>query len=216
MKPSIMTTPILLAFGFLITVPAFTQENGLCGSDFYSSQIENIAVNDNAKYVSNEIEIEIDRPIDDVFKWVVYTPLEVQLRGTKKIPGVRSTKALNNIALGTVGYRRLVCLEDGNTAVEEVLTHLRDEYYAYKVWNYTLKVAQKIKYAKGEWWFTPLDNKTHIRWRYSFKLDNEKLIGKMGCCGRWLFKSFFIKTQYHDWMVETLKRLKKDMEIKTL
>ena len=212
-KTSIMVTLALLVFAIFAAVHAFTQVNDSCDTNFDASQIKEISINENAKLVSNEIEIEINKPVGDVFKWVVYKPLEQKLRGTDKIPGVRTTTALNDKAPGTIGYRRLVCLEDGNSAVEEFMENKPDNYFSYKVWNYSLKMGQNIEYAKGEWWFTPIGDKTHIRWRYCFKLNSDKLIGKTGCCGRWLFDTFFVKTRYNDWMIKTLNDLKKDIEI---
>lgn len=91
-------------------------------------------MDENAKYVTNEIEIDIDRPMADCFKWVVYTPLEVQLRGTDKIPGVRTTRSLNDKPAGSSGYQRMVCLEDGNSAVEEIMENRPSTYFSYKVW----------------------------------------------------------------------------------
>jgi hypothetical protein len=179
----------------------------------------NIEVLDkNDKYVSNETEILIEKPIREVYRWVVYEPLEKQLNGTKRIPGVASTKTINNIELGEKGHRRLVCLADGNTAVEEhsyIEKHDNNEsqrYFSYKVWDYTLKVAQNIEYAIGEWWFTPAGNKTHIKWRYSFKLNDKKILGRIGFLGRVLFNKIFLKTSYNDFMIETLNKLKCDLE----
>jgi hypothetical protein len=212
MESSISTILLTLSFFLLLINPAITHGNTPCGSNVDVSRIPDVPVDENAKYVTNEIEIEIDRPVGDVFKWTVYTPLEIQLRGTKKIPGVRSTKALNNKKYGEAGYRRLVCLEDGNSAVEEIIDNILDTYFSYKVWNYSLKTAESIEYAKGEWWFTPSRNKTHIRWRYSFKLKKEEWLGKMGPFGRWIFTQFFINAQYDEWMNETLRKLKTDLE----
>ena len=157
----------------------------------------------NGKYVSNESEILIAKPIEEVYRWVVYEPLEKQLLGTKKIPGVTSTKTINDIELGEIGHRRLVCLADGSTAIEEH-TYLEKHdntgsksYFSYKVWDYTLKIAQNIEYATGEWWFASVGDKTHIKWRYSFKLNNKKVLGRLGFLGRVLFKKFFIKNSYN-------------------
>jgi hypothetical protein len=176
--------------------------------------------NAGGKHVSNEVEVEIKKPISEVYKWVVYTPLEIQLQGTAKIPGVSSTKLMNDKKLGEIGHRRLVCLNDGNTAVEEhtfveeINEHVSKRYFSYKVWNYTLKIAQNIEYGRGEWWFTPEGDLTHIRWRYSFKLNKQKILGRIGVLGRALFQIFFLKTRYNDFMAETLKKLKNDLEKK--
>jgi hypothetical protein len=160
----------------------------------------------------------IESPIREVYEWVVYKPLEIQLHGTKKIPGVIATKTINSIHLGNIGHRRIVCLADGNTATEEhTFIEKQDDYesqryFSYRVSNYTLKIAQNIEYALGEWWFTPIADKTSVRWRYSFKLNKQRLLGKSGFIGRALFKIIFIKASYNEFMVETLKQLKIALE----
>jgi len=175
-------------------------------------------IDDRATYVSNEREIVIDKPVSEVYRWVVFEPLQNQLKGTKKLPGVSSTKQLNNIELGKNGYRRLVCLSDGNSAIEEHIfidptaDNVSQRYFSYKVWGYTLNLAQNIEYAKGEWWFTPMGDKTRIRWRYSFKLNPKKILGRTGFLGRALFNTFFVKSDYNDFMVSTLNKLKSDLE----
>lgn len=170
------------------------------------------------KLVSNETEIFIDKPIREVYKWVVYEPLEIQLPGTDRIPAVISTKTINNIDLGNAGHRRIVCLADGNTAVQEHTYIDKNEhidtqsYFSYRVSDYTLKVAENIEYALGEWWFTFINDKTHVRWRYSFKLRDKNVMGRLGFIGRALFRNFFIKTSYDKFMIKTLNKLKFDLE----
>lgn len=170
------------------------------------------------KYLSNEAEVFIEKPVQKVYRWVVYEPLEKQLTGTKELPGVTSTKTLNNISLGEAGHKRLVCLADGNIAVEEHTYidtnnhNVMQKYFSYKVSDYTFKIARNIEYATGEWWFILVKNSTQIRWRYSFKLNDKKLLGKLGPIGRFLFNIFFIKTSYNDFMVKTLRKLKSDLE----
>ena len=191
-----------------------TSEN----NEYDTSKIEDVVIDDKGKHVTADSEIVISKPISEVYKWVVFAPLEVQLAGTKDIPGVSSTKTINDKEIGINGHRRLVCLADGNTAVEEhiFIENVTDDtskrYFSYKVWNYSLKIAQNIEYGKGEWWFTPMGDKTHIKWRYSFKLNNKKFLGSIGFVGRTLFNIFFIKTKYNEFMIETLKKLKDDLE----
>jgi hypothetical protein len=201
-------------FVSLTAVPILASEQKICNPDIDISTIKDMVIDDNAKYISNEAQITVNRPVSEVFKWVIYAPLEKQLTGTKDLPGVYTTRALNNIKLGDPGYKRLVCLNDGNTAAEEVISNITDKYYSYKVWNYSLKIGQNIKYAKGEWWFTPAGDKTHIKWRYSFTLNDEKFIGKTGCLGRWLFGKLFVNTKWDVYMKATLKKIKIDTESK--
>lgn len=178
----------------------------------------NTDVNRKIKYSINETSILIKSPIIDVYKWVVFTPLEKQLHGTNKIPAVIATKGLNDIEIGKPGHLRRVCLADGNTATEEHLfiddieEHSENKYFKYTVNNYTLKIAQNIEYAIGEWWLETDGNFTNVKWRYSFKLSKEKFLGRLGIVGRIAFSLFFSKTRYNEFMVSALKRLKYDLE----
>lgn len=160
----------------------------------------------------------IDAPIEKVYRWVVCEPLNKQLTGTRKLPGVVSTETINGIELGKVGHARLIRLADGNTAIEEH-THIDEsdngalnKYFAYRVWDYTLKAARGIEYARGEWWFSAAGQGTRLEWRYSFKLDEGKLLGRLGFIGRALFDRFFLKASYKEFMDVTLEKLKADLE----
>ncbi len=176
--------------------------------------VQEVTVDDNAKFVSNEIEIIINQPVSEVFKYLVYTPLEIQLRGTDDVPGVKSTKAINNKKVGENGYRKLICMEDGSSALEEIIENNPGTYFSNKVWNFTRKIAQNIEYAKGEWWFTPSadGNQTHCKWKYSYKLNDKKMFGRMGPVGRFIFSRFFIQSKWNDFMQTTLDKAKIDIE----
>jgi hypothetical protein len=170
------------------------------------------------KLVMAEAETMIDAPIEKVYRWVVYEPLEKQLTGTRKLPGVVRAETINGIELGKAGHRRLVRLADGNTAVEEH-THIDEpdggaakKYFAYRVWNYTLKAARSIEYARGEWRFSAAGRGTRVEWRYSFKLDEGKSLGRLGSIGRAIFDLFFLKGSYREFMAVTLEKLKADLE----
>jgi hypothetical protein len=169
------------------------------------------------KIVSAEAAIRIDAPIETTYQWVVFEPLERQLPGTRKLPGVVSTQTINGVELGKPGHKRLIRLADGNTAMEEH-DHIdgagdggSEKYFAYTVRDYTLRAARSVEYARGEWWFSPEAGTTSVKWRYSFKLGG--LLGRLGPIGRALFDLFFLKASYREFMAATLEKLKNDLEI---
>lgn len=171
-----------------------------------------------AKLASAEASIRIDAPIEKTYQWVVFEPLERQLPGTRRLPGVVSTQALNGVELGKAGHARLVRLADGNTALEEH-THVDGagkggarKYFAYEVRNYTLRAARSVESARGEWWFEPEAGATLVKWRYSFALDGGSLLGKLGPVGRGLFDLFFLRGAYREFMAAALGKLKYDLE----
>lgn len=173
---------------------------------------------ENERLVSVEASIDIAASAEEARRRVVFEPLERQLTGTKRLPGVVSTELVNDVPLGKDGHRRLVRLADGNTAMEEHLSIEQEEgaagdgYFSYKVWAYTLKAARGIKYGRGEWWFRPSEAGTRVRWRYSFKLDGRKFPGFLGAAGRALFGAAFAWTSYREYMESTLFILKADLE----
>jgi hypothetical protein len=145
--------------------------------------------------ISRTEETEIDRPLADVMKGAA-RPLEEVIRPTKDLPGVAGTFRLSSGPYGTVGARRLVCLTDGNIAVEEVLlTESTGDTnrFRYVVWNYTNPRYDDIEYAVGEFVRTqPAPDKTRVNWTYRFKLKKDR--------DPEVFRKTFLDTVFADWM----------------
>jgi hypothetical protein len=70
--------------------------------------------------LSHTEEIDIARPLAVVIQ-AGNRPLQEGIRPTTNRPGVSGTFRLTKEAYGSVGSRKLVCLDDGSMAVEEVL-----------------------------------------------------------------------------------------------
>jgi hypothetical protein len=119
--------------------------------------------------------------------------------GTRKLPGVHHTEPLTELAYPEVGSVRLICLTDGNTAEEEVLSR-DDQHLRYLVSNYTSPQASPIQYAVGEFRFSDAGDATRITWSYSFKLRRDKFPGSLGSFGRFLFRLNFLDLDYADFM----------------
>lgn len=138
---------------------------------------------------------EIDRPLADVMKGAA-RPLEEVIRPTRDLPGVAGTFRLSSGPYGTVGGRRLVCLTDGNIAVEEVLlTESTDDTnrFRYVVWNYTNPKYGDIEYAVGEFIRTqPAPDRTRVNWTYRFALKKGR--------DPEAFRKNFLDTLFADWM----------------
>lgn len=101
-------------------------------------------------------------------------PLSQGIRPTPGMPGVSGTFNLTTEGFGTVGARRLVCLDDGNIVVEEVLhreEHSDRRVFRYVVWNYTSPRYRDVSYAVGEFIHTqPESDRTNVKWTYRFAL----------------------------------------------
>jgi hypothetical protein len=94
-------------------------------------------------------------------------PLSETIKSSTSLPGVTGSHMLTDGSFGAPGSRRLNCLSDGSTLVEEVL--LREQRsdsmrFRYTVWNYTSSKARPIVYGVGEFTYSAADNgRTHVR-----------------------------------------------------
>jgi hypothetical protein len=147
--------------------------------------------------MSQTEEKYVDRPLADVMKGAA-RPLEEAIRPTRDLPGVSGTFRLSNGPYGTVGARRLVCLTDGNIAVEEVLlTESGDtNRFRYVVWNYTNPKFRDVEYAVGEFIRTqPAPDRTRVKWTYRFALRSG-----LSAEEKARFQESFLKQQFAEWM----------------
>src|SRR6187399_997303 len=147
--------------------------------------------------LSHTEEKEIEQPLAAVMQ-AVNRPLRID--ATKDLPGVSGTFRLSNGPYGTVGARRLVCLTDGNIAVEEVLlteSNAEGNRFRYVVWNYTHPKFSDVRYAVGEFVRTqPEPDKTVVNWTYRFALEEGR--------DPQMFRKTFLETSFAEWMRNVL------------
>ena len=161
-----------------------------------------------AELVAHVEEITIDRPLDEVLASEARTSLEQAVGRTSELPGVAGTYALSELKWAEPGARRLTCLTDGSTLVEQSLEHTRVGniyHFRYVVWNYTTPKARPIVYGVGDFLRTDLGNgRTHTRWTYAFKLNPDRFPGSLGSFGRYLFRVRFLEGEYATMMRNSL------------
>lgn len=137
------------------------------------------------------------------------------LKGSS-LPGVTGSYMLTEGRFGAPGSRRLNCLSDGSTLVEQML--LREQRidsvrFRYAVWNYTSSKARPIAYGVGEFMYSAADNgRTHVRWTYSFQLNRHRFPGMLGGLGDYLFRISFLDRSYAAMMRGVLVSTKADSE----
>jgi hypothetical protein len=88
-------------------------------------------------------EIIINRPLDVVLDAEAKTSLERTLDRNTSLPGVSGTHMLTRGDYRPPGSRRLTCLTDGSTLVEEVLENVRDKNSAHFDTSFGITPAQK-------------------------------------------------------------------------
>lgn len=145
--------------------------------------------------VSHTEQIDIARAFA-VVRQAAGRPLKDQIQQSSELPGISGSFMLTDGDFGGVGSRRLNCLTDGSTLVEEVL-HRDEQRFLYVVWNYTSTKARPISYGVGEFIYTPVaPDKTHVKWTYRFALNKERMPGRLGSLGQFLFRKFFLERGY--------------------
>jgi len=91
---------------------------------------------------------------------------------------------------------------------EQVLAHTREGntyHFRYVVWNYTTEKARPISYGVGHFVWTDLGNeRTQVRWTYSFQLNRQRFPGYLGSFGDYLFRVGFLDREYAQMMRNTL------------
>ena len=144
-----------------------------------------------------------DVPLDFIPDWFTALPLEDALPGTDDIPGVDRTEALTDGPWGEDGSRRRVVLDDGSTALEEVVDSGLPEQFRYVVWNYTSDAAKHVRYGVGEFRFTPERDRTRVEWTYS--------LAPRGWPATW-FLGRFVDGDYREMMEVSLQAMKENAE----
>jgi len=137
----------------------------------------------------------------------------LRIDATKDLPGVSGTFRLSNGPYGSVGARRLVCLTDGSTSVEEVLlveSNADSSRFRYVVWNHTNPKFRDVAYAVGEFVRTqPAPDKTRVNWTYRFALKSG-----LNSEEKSRFQEGFLEQQFAVWMRTQLDRRQSNDEAK--
>jgi hypothetical protein len=133
--------------------------------------------------------------------WFETAPLEALLPGAAGIAAVTGARPVGVLPFPVPGSRRLVCLADGSTAMEQVLEHEPGRRLRYIVWDYTTPAAAPIAYGVGEFRFADAgDDGTAVEWTYAFRLKEDRFPGSLGALGRGLFRLAFLDTRYASFM----------------
>ncbi len=153
-------------------------------------------------------EIVIERALGVVIAQAEATALEDAVGESASLPRVAGTYLLSPGRFGGPGSRRLVCLTDGSTLLEQVvaLERTQDSHrFRYVVWGYTSPSTRPIAYGVGEFEHRAIgSDRTHVRWTYSFALRCDRFPGFLGPFGAWLFRVGFLERDYAVMMRNTL------------
>lgn len=170
---------------------------------------------DPARLVAHTESIRVDAPLYRTLAVVEAMSLDETIAEDGGLPGVAGTVDLTEGGFGDEGTRRVVCLTDGGTVLEEVLERRRDattSSFRYVVWNYTSAAARAVDYAVGEFRFAESDGMTEIVWTYAFALRPDRFPGNLGWLGERLFRWSFLERDYAGMMRGTLAGYRRAVE----
>ena len=181
-------------------------------ADFVNTPPPQPAVGDHL--ISHTEEITVDRPLAVVLA-VANKPLSESIKKSDSLPGITGSYMLTEGRFGAPGSRRLNCLTDESTLVEQVQEseQQNDKFrFRYVVWNYSSTKARPITYAVGEFTYSGMGDRTHIQWTYSFQLNRHRFPGMLGSFGAYLFRVGFLDRQYAAMMRSVLRQTKSNAE----
>jgi hypothetical protein len=215
MRTSIQITWVAVsACGGMFSVDHAVAQTCLPEPNFVNTPPPQVAPLD--QLVSHTEEITVDRPLAVVLADVNRNrPLSESIKKSASLPGVAGSYMLTSGDFRAPGSRRLNCLTDGSTLVEQVLEREQepDKFrFRYVVWNYTSVKARPIVYGVGEFTYSAQGNRTHIRWTYSFQLNRHRFPGMLGGFGAYLFRVGFLDRQYAAMMRSVLSGTQSEEE----
>lgn len=168
------------------------------------------------RLVRHEETVVIDAPLVRVLAAAKAAALEDTIQENSGLPHVTGTYMLTPGAFESAGARRITCLSDGSTLVEQILERretTNPAEFRYVVWNYTSRSARPVDYGVGRFIHRQLaDDRTEVIWTYGFRLRRDRWPGFLGFIGDFLFEKFFLERDYARMMRSTLSASKVDVE----
>lgn len=148
-------------------------------------------------FVGHTEVAEIPLPPADLLAWIVQVPLERVLLGTDDLAAVARTEPLTD-GWGQPGDRRRVVLEDGNTALEELVDYVPGSHFDYVVWNFTNEAGSATGYAAAQFAVEEIPGGTRLSWTYRFQEQD------------WLTGAFlrrYVATTYRAYMERCMRAI---------
>lgn len=119
-------------------------------------------------HIAVTVTERVRAPVHNVFNFVVAEDvLPKILLGYGPVPGVTATSG-NTGPWDVPGSARTVHLKGGDTAKEQVTDFEAPSYFAYRVTDFTFALKHFATQGRGQWWFTPTEGGTQVKWTYTF------------------------------------------------
>jgi len=154
--------------------------------------------------ISYTTKSKVNVPVEYVFQFMAADDVLPRiLIGTALLPKVIKTSGATG-PWNKPGSQRTVHLAGGDTAIEQLTAFRDQEYFDYRVSNYTFALKYLAKFATGQWWFEKIDDKqTLVKWTYTFTTHSFLTIPMT-----W----FFAKFLWRGYMVNAMEAMKVQLE----
>lgn len=134
--------------------------------------------------------------LEEAFDYIASSEhLSEWLKKSGAIPGAKSVEIIQG-PYDTPGAKRKVNFENGDSAIEELLTYHPPGNYSYKISQFSNFLGKLSDAAYGQLWFDNEGEQTRITWEYSFTYKN-------GLAR--IVLSLFLSLVYKRFMVSDLK-----------
>ena len=91
------------------------------------------------------------------------------MKGYGMISGVSGVKMLTNGEWGKPDAKRIVYMEDGNSAIDHILEVNKPHFFSYEIIQLTSVFKYLIKRVCGQWNFDEEGSNTKVSWTYSLE-----------------------------------------------
>ncbi len=153
--------------------------------------------------IKTSAAVTINAPLAAAFETAAGIDARALIQKHGALPGIIHVDG-QDAPWSAVGQKRRHTLSDKSCVEEELVVFVKDEYFAYRVHNFTGAFGPLVREAKGEWRFTAVDpRRTRIDWTYSF--EPRELIAKPVL---W----FIVKCLWPGYLKAALARVKEKAE----
>ena len=145
---------------------------------------------DVTQWTSNTVSIDVDAPIDEVYKFVVAEDAPGKLlRRYGPVPSVKESKVIDG-PWGRVGARRVVVLDNGGTLEEEITAYDLPVLYTYRISDFHFFLRDFSSRGTGVWQFFRVGDKTRVVWTYSFEPKSRGVRPLLDLGISWFYRPF--------------------------
>ena len=198
----IFHTRVLISF-LLIFLANIALASG-CQKDYSASQVEKKPLLEEGFHAKARAQIIINKKPHQVKAWFDNVPPENIIHSTENVSGISGTRNIGDKTWGKLNSTRLVCYEDSNTSLEQILENIPGEVFKYQMWDFSKDITHAIKYAVSDFNVKSIgNNQSILEWNFSFRPTS------------YFFRlplKLYLKNDFQEYMESGLVNIKKLLE----